>query len=278
MQGSAHRRETLAALRTRIASIEKRPALADPALAGTRKAAPGLAAITLPQGLLHELFTDSLQQSAAMLGFGLGLARLLETPGRNAALFVQLTHEAQQTGLPYGPGLAGFGIDPARLIVARLATPVELLWAIEEAVACQAIAVVIADIGSHPKALDFTASRRLSLRAGQSGASVMLLRYGGEREASAARLRWRIDPVLSQPPPFDRDAPGGARWRVTLEKGRLGNGLGEAGAELWLDWTDDGFVTLPPAGGSAVREPDAVETALSRSPPAALGHRIAQAG
>src|SRR5690606_31798639 len=104
----------------------------------------------------------------------------------------------------------------------RAATITELLWALEEALACRAVAAVIADLARPHKALDFTASRRLALRSAASGGSLFLTRYGRGREASAARYRWRVVPRPSRPAPWDARAPGGPRWRVTLEKGRLG--------------------------------------------------------
>ena len=57
-------------------------------------------------------------------------------------------------------------------------TTVELLWAVEEAIACKAVAAVIADVGHEAKVLDFTATRRLSLRSSSGGSSVFLIRYG----------------------------------------------------------------------------------------------------
>jgi protein ImuA len=201
----------------------------------------------------------------------------LISEARPAVIYLQLVHEAQDVGLPYGPGLMSFGFSPERLIIGRMANPAELLWAIEEAVACRAVAAVIAEVKGAPKVLDFTASRRLSLRAASGGTSVFLMRYGIEREASAARLRWCISPASSQAPPFDDQAPGRARWHVILEKGRLRASLMKAGLELWLDWTEHGFIAAPDPAEESDRRRDvaaAVHGALS----AALGDRMSQAG
>src|SRR5690606_34372292 len=150
-------------------------------------------------------------------------------------IYLQLADEAQQLGLPYGPGLLSFGFDPAALVLVRAATMGELLWAAEEAIACRAVAAVVADIGGHPKLLDFTASRRLSLRAAATGGSIFMLRYGTGREASAAQLRWRLSPAPSALRRWDAKAPGAQRWRVDLEKGTL---LKKQTAWL-LGWTEN---------------------------------------
>ena len=103
------------------------------------------------------------------------------TAERPAILYLQLASEMQETGLPYGAGLAAFGVDPETLILIRAANIVELLWAAEEALACRAVAAVVADIGADPQALDFTASRRLGMRAHEAKSTMLLMRYGAGR-------------------------------------------------------------------------------------------------
>jgi protein ImuA len=199
------------------------------------------------------------------------------TPARPAVFFLQPAHAGQEGGLPYAPGLAGFGLSPARLVLGRLAHVQELLWAIEEAVACRAVAAVIAELPEEAKALDFTASRRLSLRAAAGGASVLLLRYGENRAASAARLRWHVAPAPSAAPPFDALAPGRPRWRAVLERSGLPQSALRGGEEILLDWTENGFIPVRSsasgAGTSGVRPPPA-----PGSPPSLLGDRLVQAG
>jgi protein ImuA len=273
---AAERRERLAGLRSRIASIEKRPLLTD-RVALPRQVSEE-AALAAPPGLLQEIFADAQRDGTAALGFALGLARGLMTEERPAILLLQLAHDAHETGLPYGPGLASFGLPPERVIVGQLSGIEELLWAVEEAIACRAVAAVVAEVLGAPRLLDFTASRRLSLRAASGGASILLLRYGEEREASAARLRWRIGPEPSAPPALDDRAPGHPRWRAVLEKGQLGPGLMEAGLTFSLDWTENGFEPLfaeKARNGSPRQRPS---EALSGASPAALGDRLSEAG
>lgn len=265
----------LAELREKIAAIEKRPLLAEGAALLPRQGGAGWPRF-LPQGVVQEIFADEERDGGAALGFALGLAQGLLTDARKAVLFLQLRHASQELGLPYGPGLTGFGLGGGEVSLVRLTTLPEWLWAIDEALACRAVAAVLAEIQGAPKALDFTVSRRLSLRAANAGASVFLLRYGRSREASAARLRWRIGPAQSQPPPFDDRAPGAPRWQVVLEKGRLAPGQMEAGLELMLDWTENGFAAV--SAGTAGGGQGGIRPAAPGPQPAALGHRLSQAG
>jgi len=277
---AAERQERLAGLRSRIASIEKRPLL-DDAVALPRQEG-GRTALATPAGLLQEIFAPAQRDGTAALGFALWLVRGLLTDERPAILLLQLAHETLEAGLPYGPGLASFGIAPERLIVGQLNSIEELLWAVEEAIACRAVAAVVAEVLGAPRLLDFTASRRLSLRAAGGGASILLVRYGEKREASAARLRWRIAPEPSIAPAFDDRAPGPPRWRVLLEKGQLGQSLMQAdfmktGLEFSLDWTENGFEPLF-AGQARNGSSRQGRPAVSGAPPAALGDRLSEAG
>jgi protein ImuA len=263
---SPDRQQRLAALRETIADIERKPALAE---ARQRVDSEDGQFPILAGGLLQEIFTDERRNAGASLGFALGQARSLLTSQRLAIIYLQLADEAQKLGVPYGPGLMHFGLDPDALILVRPANMVELLWAAEEAIACRAVAAVVADIAGHQKLLDFTASRRLSLRAAESGSSVFLLRYGQGREASAAQLRWLLNPAPSAAKPYDDHAPGAARWTVRLERGSLI----KQHAEWVLGWTKNGLSNL--TSGDPARPAAA---SLSRVVPAQLADRLSQAG
>ncbi|HWA17778.1 MAG TPA: hypothetical protein VG757_02175 [Devosia sp.] len=260
--------QALASLRARIDMLEKRPLLAERAIPSN---APAFFA--LPGGILHEIFTDQIRDTGAALSFALGHARKLLSAERPALLLLQLAKDSLNIGVPYGAGLKSFGIEPDNVVIGRLEDPVDLLWAMEEAIACRAVAAVIADIATPMKALDFTASRRLNLRSAASGSSTFIVRYGREREASAAHFRWRVLPASSAPNPFDARAPNGVRWHVQLEKGRLGSR--RDAVEWTLDWTGNGFATVEPQGDAT--QP-AGGAALPGAHPAAMGDRLSQAG
>ncbi|OYX01786.1 MAG: hypothetical protein B7Z15_19395, partial [Rhizobiales bacterium 32-66-8] len=261
--GSPDRQQRLAALRDSIADIERKPALAEARVLveDHKRGFPVLAG-----GLLQEVFTDERRNGGAALGFALGQARGLLTEHRRAVIYLQLADQSQQLGLPYGPGLLSFGLDPAAVVLVRPATMAELLWAVEEAIACRAVAAVVADIGSPSRLLDFTASRRLSLRAASTGGSIFLLRYGIAREASAAHLRWGLAPAPSAIRRYDTKAPGPLRWRAQLEKGTL---IKQA---AWLlGWTEHGFSAFAPE-----HHPDRslAFPPLPRAVPALVAHRL----
>ncbi|WP_354065818.1 hypothetical protein [Devosia sp. 2618] len=261
------RLQRIAALRDTIADIERKPALAEARVVVEAEDGrfPKLAG-----GLLQEVFTDDRRNTGASLGFALAQMGGLLTQRRIAVIYLQLADEAQKLGLPYGPGLGHFGIDPGAMVLVRPANMAELLWAAEEAIACRAVAGVVADIAGHQKLLDFTASRRLSLRAAEAGSSIFLLRYGTQRQSSAAQLRWHLLPGRSGRKQYDDRAPGPARWQVRLERGSLVR----QHAEWVLGWTENGFSNFTPRHGQPVRP----ATPLSGAIPANLAHRLPETG
>ena len=116
-----------------------------------------------------ELFAPA--RDACGAGMALALARdalrqqqVAELPDRRPFLWVQDKAALRLSGRPYLPGL------PAdlrhRLINVAAATPEDALFALEEGLRCRDMAFVMGEIGGNPRALDFTASRRLPGRAG----------------------------------------------------------------------------------------------------------------
>jgi len=268
--------KVIADLRASIEKIERRPVPAAPVADGT-------VATGLPQaapGTLNEIFADTPRDAGAVLGFALMQARGLLSAERQAVIFLQMRAEAQETGLPYGPGLLGYGFDPAALALVRVETITEMLWAMEEATGCDNVAAVIGDFAAHHKALDFTASRRLVLRAETFGVAPFLMRYGREREASAAALRWHVAPAPSAETAFDSRAPGLPRYRVTLEKvarhlGLAATGRDGAGRDFWdVQWSENGLVADSARGQAGTSSGG--RTALSGAHPAGLGDRLSQ--
>jgi len=266
---NSDRKRTIGRLRDCIAGLEKRAVLAKSLGSSHESAAPVL---RTPAGILNEVWANEKREAGAALGFALGQARGLLTSSRLAVLWLQLARDAQDTGLPYGAGLSSFGFDPDQLVIGRMQRIEDLLWATEEAIACQAVAGIVADIGRPAKVLDFTVSRRLSLRAHAAGTSVFMLRYGREREASAAGYRWRVSPVLSQEVPFDARAPGGPRWHVCLEKGQQQKSECGGRKDWILNWTENGFEICDDKGTGTRKI--AGTAPLHGAQPATLGHGL----
>src|SRR6267378_934473 len=110
-------------------------------------------------GTLHELSATPLHLGAAA-GFALALAALAREP--KETLWIATDFLCLETGSLYGPGLDQFGLSVKRLLIARVARPVDALFAMEEALKCSALATVVAECGDVP---NLTATRRLTLAA-----------------------------------------------------------------------------------------------------------------
>src|SRR5262245_16046391 len=110
------------------------------------------------------------------------------TPGRHVLWIAEDLSLAD--GAPYGPGLDGIGIAPERLITVAAARERDVLWAMEEALRCRAVGMVIGEIRPHN--IDQVATRRLALAAAAGNALGLILRTAPDDGPSAAATRWII--------------------------------------------------------------------------------------
>jgi protein ImuA len=120
-----------------------------------------------------------------------------------------------ESGRVYPPGLA-----IRELIHVEARDAKDALWAMEEGVRCAGLSAVIGEIWGDPKALDFTATRRLAVASERSGTPCWLVRLGGIANLSGARMRWRIASSPSLLNPLDGRAPGRAAWDAELFRAR----------------------------------------------------------
>lgn len=193
---------------------------------------PGIDARLPGRGLqpgLHEIAGLDYRSLPAAWGFLLALVRTVAAARRGLVFWPLLKSQAQDFGLPYGPGLKRFGFDPGRFLFARALNPRDALWAMEEALRLGGLAAVM---GARER-MDLTMSRRLQLAAESSGTPIFLLRGKDDENLSAARTRWRVAPC-----PASRDRFGlmeHARWRVTLERAR------GPGGEWIMEWDHAAF-------------------------------------
>ncbi len=179
---------------------------------------PGIAT-----GCRHaEMFASG--RDAAGAGLALALARdalrmgapdpTADTPDQRPFLWVQDKAALRLSGRPYLPGL------PAqmrhRLIHVAAASPEDALFALEEGLRCRDLAFVIGEIAGNPRALDFTASRRLGLAAEKHGVPLWLIRLDARHDLGAARMRWRVEAAPSPVSPWNTHAPGAATWKADL--------------------------------------------------------------
>ncbi|MGB7268843.1 MAG: hypothetical protein WBC90_04900 [Albidovulum sp.] len=148
---------------------------------------------------------------AGVMGFVLSRLPCNSAP----ILWVQDRLSGQESGNPYLPGLRGRSV--IRVDVSR---PADALWAMEEGLRCKALSAVIGEISGDPPVLNFTATKRLALRAEASKMPCWLIRRAASPDLSAARDRWRIASLPSAPHPHDPSAPGAAQWQAELFRSR----------------------------------------------------------
>jgi protein ImuA len=192
----------------------------------------------LPRAALHEVLAAD---GGAAAGFCAGLLSRL-AGGTGTVLWCRYGYGRRL----YGPGLAAFGLDPARLIVVRGRNATDVLWVMEEALRSGALAGVLGEA----EGLSVTAARRLQLAAEGNATAALLLRVGDDGGASPAVTRWR---VAAAPGGRAEGRPGVGRprWRVDLLKCRNTAGAAAGGSRSWLvEWTDGTDGTT--AGGFAV--------------------------
>jgi len=171
----------------------------------------------LSRGALHEISAAGEAHLAAATGFALAVS---SRAARKSTVWIAEDMALTESGAPYGPGLETFGLSPQRLLTVAATRTRDLLWAMEEALRCRAVAAVIGEL-RHGE-IDMVAVRRLSLAAAGSGALALLLRASPPNDASTAATRWIVSAA-----PNDSFA-------VELTRNRRGP-LGS-----WtLQWSDD---------------------------------------
>jgi protein ImuA len=178
---------------------------------------PGLPA----QPFHSEIFAPADEASGA--GLALALARDALTSSGKGEDTRQILWVQDRAAIRLGgrPCLAGLPEDLRhRLIHVAASTPEDALFALEEGLKCRDLACVIGEIAGNPKALSFTASRRLSLTAEKHGVRLWLVRLDAAPDLSSARMRWQARAAPSPPGRWDPAAPGPATWQADLFRAR----------------------------------------------------------
>lgn len=190
-----------------------------------------------------ELAASAPGHEAATSGLALALlASRSPTPG--ALVWID-THTARlEHGGVSARGLAAWGLDPGRVMVVRAKDDRQALWAVEEAVMSGAAAGVVTQLAE----ADFTATRRLALRA--HGTPALLMLPHTRQGSTAAQARWRIASAPSSPTPDTPRTPGATRWRAVLERSRSPAFPGTPQSFL-LEWSRE--TNTHNAAGEAVR-------------------------
>ncbi len=183
-----------------------------------------------PTGCMHEFLTANPEETAAAAGFMAGLMAQLMAKG-NACIWVSRNRKL------FPPALQTFGVTPQQVIFIDLYREKEILWVMEEALKCEGLAVVIAELPD----LDFAQSRRLQLAVEKSRVTGFLLRQEPKRlSATACTVRWHVKP---QPSELQNGLPGVGHphWEVNLLKVRNGHT-----GTFNVTWAADHFKLLEP--------------------------------
>lgn len=172
-----------------------------------------------PYGLgrtgVHELAEAGFGDFPALTGFALAAIREAGRPG--AWVWIRQAALSREHGRLCARGMAGFGMDPGRLLLVEARGRMEALQAAEEACRTPGLATVVAELDD----MDFTASRRLGLACEASRTPLVLVFPHTRSGATAAQGRWRVSARPSTPQQHDARAPGRPAWRAILEKSRL---------------------------------------------------------
>ena len=166
---------------------------------------------SFPLSAVHEWISEGPECSAATAGFTAGLlSGLLKNGG--AAVWISPSQTIFPTTLKI------FGMNPDQIIFIRLRKEKDLNWAMEEALKCTGLAVVICELTE----LSFTSSRRFQLAVEQSKTTGLILRTNPKTiTPNSCIARWQVKPL----PSFsEKGMPGlgNSRWQVDLLKIRNG--------------------------------------------------------
>ncbi|TKC08040.1 Error-prone repair protein ImuA [Pedobacter polaris] len=179
-----------------------------------------------PTGTIHEFLAEHPEDAAASEGF---IAGLLAKLMRNGNSCLWISHNRKL----FPPSLETYGVDPQQIIFLDLYYTKEILSVMEEALKCEGLACVLAELPD----IDFAQSRRLQLATEKSHVTGILLRKEPKRSlsATACSARWQIKP---QPTEILEGIPGvgNPRWEVNLLKVKNGEG-----GKFYIEWAEDKF-------------------------------------
>jgi protein ImuA len=165
-------------------------------------------------GIGQAVLSDALSArpfDAAVTAFVLACLPRSKAP----VLWIQDRASRLENGRIYGPALRGVQLLRVEVSHAR-----DVLWAMEEGAACSGLSAVVGEVHGAPPVLDFTATKRLAMRAEATGLPVWLIRSGAVEGLSAARARWRVSSLPSDLHPYNTAAPGAPVWEAELFRAR----------------------------------------------------------
>jgi protein ImuA len=177
---------------------------------------------SFPTGAVHEFLSANPEETAASSGFISGL--LANLMGSNGTALWISSHRNL-----FPPALKNFGVQPDRFIFIDLQKEKHVIWAMEEALKCEALTAVVGEL----EEISFTASRRLQLAVEQSHVTGFIMRrHSRNLSTTACVARWKITSLESE---VIDDLPGIGfpKWRIELL--RIRNGKPGVWDMMWKD-------------------------------------------
>jgi protein ImuA len=166
---------------------------------------------SFPTGAVHEFLSDSKENTTVTSGF---IAGLLSALMGNAGATLWIS--SSRTLFP--PALKSFGIAPDQFIFLDLKKEADVIWAMDEALKCEALTSVVGEI----KKISFSESRRLQLAVEKSNVTGFIVRnHARNLTTTACVSRWKISSLPSELPD-DLPGVGYPQWKVELLRIRNG--------------------------------------------------------
>lgn len=201
----------------------------------------------LPCAALTEFRCDETREAGGASAFVWILAQRLQAflstvhhgTSHASIIWISQVSSRLEGGGIYPHGLVSLGVDPSKCLFIQPRSLNDALWAAELAAKHSSIAATIFEVRGNPSQLDMAGTRRLHLRAQAAGRPFFLLRQTGYAEATAARLRFRIQPAEAgvKTLPSQTELPkmiGNPSFQITLEKSR-----NPSSKSFILEWKND---------------------------------------
>jgi protein ImuA len=179
----------------------------------------------LRKGALHEVAAAAYRDMGAATGFLAALTACAMKASSRPVLWCEARRPPFDMGQLYGPGIAAFGLDPVRLLIAVPPSDGDCLWIMEEALRSRAFSLVIGEIDGRSAALGLSATRRLQLAAEETNTLALLFTAHAKGNASVAVTRWHVGGAESRNVLYTDEIetlPGRPRWDVSLARCRGG--------------------------------------------------------
>jgi protein ImuA len=189
---------------------------------------------------IHEVFAQAGRQSAAATGFVAGLAN--RVAARRPIVWIRQDFTEIEAGSISMSGLVELGLDPGLLVTVRVTDVDHALRTAADALACDAVGVVVLEVWGEARLFDLVASRKLTLAAQASHATGLMLRMAAEPRASTAETRWIVRAAHSPP----ASSPSSAWGSPLLEAQLVRNRHGPTGRWI-MEWKCDECLFGEPA-------------------------------